>query len=113
VDDLLLGDPAEGVTPVSGQAAAMIAAARADNVALVSEAQSKLQVFANEVAAYQAAPRLYRMRKWLEMLTRAVEGVRKVVLVGDREDMNVIFEIEMEKQGVLDLTAEPEPSAEQ
>jgi len=111
VDDLLLGNPAEGVRPASGQVAAMIAAAQADNVALVSDAESKLTEFANEVAAYRAAPRLYRMRKWLEMLTAATQGVRKVVLAGDLDEINLVFEIEMEKQGVLDLTAEPEPAS--
>ena len=111
VDDLLLGNPSAGIKPMSGRVAAMIAAAQADRVALVSDIESKLRVFPNEVAAYQAAPRLYQMRKRLEMWTRAVQAIRKIVLAADREAIDLIIEIETEKQGILDLTAEPEPSA--
>ncbi len=106
VDALLLGDPKEGIKPMTGQASARIANAEADAVALLSEAESKARVFGFELAAYQAAPRLYRTRKALDMWTRAVEGIRKIVLAVDPSETDLIIEIETEKQGVLDLTAE-------
>ncbi|MCP4248411.1 MAG: hypothetical protein GY778_15295 [bacterium] len=108
VDDLLLGNPATGSGRMGGQVVADLAEAEAARTALLSEAESKRRVFANELAAYQAAPKLYRMRKYLEVLQRSVAGIRKFVLVGDRTQTDLIIEIETESPNLLDLS-EPGP----
>ncbi|MHC4089932.1 MAG: SPFH domain-containing protein [Planctomycetota bacterium] len=110
VDDLLQGNVAKGIRPMSGQAAADVSQAEAARTVLLSEAESKRRVFASELAAYEAAPRLYQVRKYLGVLTESVKDIRKFVLVGDRESTNLIIEIETEKQSILDLT-EPGPGA--
>ena len=110
VDDLLAGNVAKGIRPMSGQAAAAIARSQAARTALLTEAESKRRVFANELAAYDAAPRLYGMRKYLDVLTRSVKGIRKFVFVGDRQDTELIIEIGTESLSTLDLT-EPRPGA--
>jgi len=108
VDDLLLGNVARRIRPMSGQAAADIAEADAGRTARLSEAESKRRIFANELATYNAAPRLYQVRKYLDVLTDSVKGIRKFVFVGNRDTTELIIEIATQKQAVLDLT-EPEP----
>jgi len=108
VDGLLTGDSALGISPMSGQAAADIAEAEAARTALLSEARSKRRVFGNELAAYQAAPQLYEMRKYLAVLTKSVKNIRKFVFVGDPDKTDLVIEIETERQNVLDLS-EPAP----
>ncbi len=82
VDDLLMGNPQAGITPLSGTASAMIAQARAARARRESIAATKVAAFASEVAAYEASPVLYRFRKQLEALND-LDDVRKYLIVGD------------------------------
>jgi len=108
VEELLMGNLARGIRPLSGLAAAGIAEAEAAGARQLTIARSKERVFQNELAAYQAAPELYCMRKYLEVLIRAVEGIRKYVVVVDKTVTDLVIIFETEKPSLLDL-AEPEP----
>ncbi|MGD2108128.1 MAG: SPFH domain-containing protein [Phycisphaerae bacterium] len=99
VDDLLMGNPEEGIVPISGWAAKLIAEARARAAAKKSDAASKVQVFETQVAAYLAAPELYKQRKALEIYLDLGQ-VRKYLIAGDRS--NVIIEYETTKEAGLD-----------
>ncbi len=46
------------------------------------------------------------MRKYLDVLTKSVERIRKFVIVADPETTDLVIQIETEKPGLLDL-AEP------
>ena len=107
VEELMMGSVVKGISPMSGQAAAGIAEAKALRAALLSGADSKVRVFANELAAYQAAPQLYRVRKYLDVLTRSVEHIRKFVIVADRATTNLVIIFETEKPSLLDLSEPP------
>ena len=99
IDDLLMGNSAKGIAPVSGRAAELIAGARAKASKLISDAAAKARVFGTQVAAYQAAPALYMQRKSLEVYEE-LEYVRKYLIVGDPS--NVIIEYETSKEAGLD-----------
>lgn len=99
VDALLLGDPEQGIAPLSGEASAMIANARAKASELISTASAKVRSFATEVAAYEAAPELYVRRKAFEVY-EDLDDVRKYLVVGDAS--NVILEYIGVEQGGLD-----------
>ena len=99
VDELLLGNPAKGITPASGRASVEIAQARATSVRRVATASAKARVFATEVAALEAAPALYRGRKKLQIY-KDLAYVRKYLIIGDSS--NVIIEYEMLEEGGLD-----------
>lgn len=101
IDELLWGDSAGDVTvvPVSGEAAAMIAQARADASDQVSLAASKAISFATQVAAFEAAPKLFMERKKLE-IWETLGNVRKYLIVGDRS--NVIIEHDTARESGLD-----------
>jgi len=99
VEDLLVGDIKKGVAPISGEAAAMIADARADASGEMSRAAAKSLTFGTQVAAYTAAPLLYKHRKWLETYEQ-LQDTRKYLIVGDRS--NVIIEYETAKEAGLD-----------
>lgn len=99
VDDLLMGNDAEGISAISGQAAALIAGARAKASRQTSRAATKAHAFGTHVAAYDAAPALYVQRKKLEIYA-GLADVRKFLLVGDRS--NVVVEYDPSQQAGLD-----------
>ena len=99
VEDLLIGNAKLGIAPSTGHAAEEIANAKAEQSRLVSEEQAKVRAFVADVAAYGAAPDLYRNRKILD-LYKGLDLVRKIVIVGDPS--KVIIEIDMEEIGGLD-----------
>jgi regulator of protease activity HflC (stomatin/prohibitin superfamily) len=99
VEDLLTGDPDRGVAPVSGQAAVMIANAKAAASVQMSRAAAKAVTFGTQVAAFEAARSLYRHRKLLEVYEN-LGNTRKYLIVGDRS--NVIIEYETATQAGLD-----------
>lgn len=101
VADLLTGRPEKGIAPISGQAAALIAGARAKASKMVSKAAAKARVFGTQVAAYEASPDLYRQRKALEVYEEeGLRNIRKYLIVGDPS--NVIVEYEASKEAGLD-----------
>jgi len=99
VTDLLMGNPARDILPLSGEAAAVIAEARAAASALISQAAGKALAFSTEVVAYEAAPDLYRRRKWLEIF-EDLAYIRKFLVIGDPG--NVIVEYQTIERGGLD-----------
>ncbi len=111
VDDLLLGNAELDIEPMSGQAAAEIADAQAAQTVAVARALSRQQLFEADLAAYQAAPRLYKTRKYLDMWQRVTANIRKTVVVADPQKTNLILILEGEKETILDLE-EPESSSQ-
>lgn len=105
VDDLLLGNPVKGIPPMSGTAAKRIADAQAEQTRQISEAGAKARVFEAEVAAYRAAPKVYRMRKYLDMLQDSLETIRKWVVTNDKT--KVIIVLEPEAKSAIDIGEEP------
>ncbi len=106
VDDLLLGTPDKRIPPAGGEAAEKIAEEQADALERVTEKQSELTLFNAELIAYEASPKLYRYRKYLQMLPEAVEDIRKYVLAVDPR-VHVIVEYEKEEKGVIDIGEPP------
>lgn len=99
VDELLLGDPAKGIMPPGGRAAAIIFDARARASHNISEALNKVRAFATDVAAFQAAPELYMQRKQLSIY-EDLGYVRRFLIAGDPS--NVIVEYTTIKEAALD-----------
>jgi len=99
VQDLLMGDREMGLAPISGEAAVMVANAKAEASERISKAEAKVAAFGTEVAAYQAAPQLYKHRKTLEVY-EDLANVRKYLVVGDTS--NVIIQYETAKEAGLD-----------
>ncbi len=99
VDELMLGDPAKQIAPPGGRAAAIIFNARARSSRHISEAVNKVRAFAAEVAAFEAAPELYRQRKQLSVY-EDLGFVRRFLIAGDPS--NVIVEYTTNKEAALD-----------
>ena len=108
VDELMLGSAGRRVSTMSGEAAAEIATARAEVSKLVSEAESDARVFKNELIGYQAAPQLYMVRRYLEVLRDSLKSVRKIINTTRNTKLVVI--IETEKKSEFEL---PEPQEKQ
>jgi len=103
VDALLFGDPAKNIGPASGEVAGEIARARAGRAIAVSGAESKVRSFRNDVAAYQAAPSLYKMRRYLQLLGDVLPHIRKYVFTTRIEPGEVVVEFDTQERGTLDL----------
>ncbi len=110
VNDLMLGNPASGIPPMSGQAAAKIADARSRATMLVTQAARKRQMFGTDVVAYSAAPELFKQRRLLEIY-KNLEDVRKFLVVGDTSDL--VIEYETSQQGGLDRVLREQPATGQ
>ncbi|MEE9294751.1 MAG: SPFH domain-containing protein [Phycisphaerae bacterium] len=106
VEDLLLGNRAAGMAPASGKAATTISTAEAKRAQAVSEAESKLRTFQTDLVAYQAAPKLFKMRRYLGMLVETLPGLRKFVYTGDPSKLIIAYETT--RRTYLDLTTEEE-----
>jgi len=83
VHELFFGDSARGVRPVGGLAAQKMTSAREKRWQLENRAHGRAAAFDAEIATANAAPKHYRMRKYLEMLVDAVPGIRKYVIVAE------------------------------
>lgn len=90
IETLLLGDRDKDLEPLSGTAAGVISQARATSTEMVNQAASRARSFGTEVAAYQAAPELYRERKMLEVY-EDLEDIRKYVVIGDSSNVIIIY----------------------
>jgi len=84
---------------LSGAAATKIEEAKGQATAMISDAAGKVRAFATEVAAYEAAPTLYKQRKILEMYG-GISEIRKFLIVGNPLDVIVIYKTE--EEGGLD-----------
>jgi membrane protease subunit HflK len=91
VQDLLLGNAEKEIAAPSGRIAADMATARADATKLANEWASKAQAFGTELAAYQAAPALYKQRKILQIYSD-LDDVRKYLIIGDPSNVKVIYD---------------------
>ena len=94
-----MGNPEKGIDPLSGEAAARIADAKADASRVISQAAAKVRAFNTEVVAYRAAPELYKQRKMLEIWS-GLDSVRKYFIDGDPG--GVIIEYDTAQQAGLD-----------
>lgn len=102
VDALLLGNPGAGMDRAGGDAATRLTDAQGEVRAQITQADQGLIEFQAELVAYQAAPRIYKVRKYLEMLRRSVRDVRKYIIVVGPEK-NIILEIEKKEEGTIDI----------
>ena len=78
------------IAPLSGAAAALIERAKGKATEVISNASNKVRAFSTEVAAYEAAPRLYKQRNILETF-EGISEIRKFLIAGDPSDVLLIY----------------------
>jgi regulator of protease activity HflC (stomatin/prohibitin superfamily) len=100
--DLLAGNPARNIPATGGESAQRIAQANARMIADVAQARADRARFEAEVEADRAAPRVYRMRRYLATLERATQFIRKYVIIVDSAK-RVIIEYEKEEKSAIEL----------
>ncbi len=99
VAELLNGNAETGIAPISGQAAATLAAARGAASERISREAAKAFTFGTQLAAFRAAPELYRQRKKLEVYS-AMGDIRKYLIVGN--PANVMIEYDVAREAGMD-----------
>ncbi len=103
VSDLIFGNPAKGIKPASGHVAAEIARARAEREVAISDAESKVRNFRNDLVAYRTAPDLYKTRRYLRLLQERLPALRKYVFTSPVKAGAVVIEYETKERATLDL----------
>ncbi len=92
------------VPGVAGQAAALVARARAYRWKRENEVQGKAERFRKELTAYRSSPRFFKLRKYLQALSEGLAGARKYVVAADTKKIPMVIE--------FDLKSIPRPDIE-
>ncbi len=88
---------------LQGQAAALLAQAQAGRWTIEMDAAKELARVRGEREGYRAAPRVYRVREYLEILVNGIRGTRKYFLAFEPGDRQVRIRYQAEEQaGVAD-----------
>lgn len=107
LEQSMLGDLQAGVAPVQGEAGQIIQMALADAHDKINQAAAKVNTFRLELAAYEASPRLYEMRKVLGAISGQLDNVRKFVVVLDPENTNVMIQFVEQEAAGLEIVESP------
>ena len=108
IDQYMLGDSEAGIRSIQGDAGELLYKARADAQKSVNRAAAKANTFQLERIAYEASPRLYKMRKVLEALSEKLDNVRKYVVVVDPEKTNLIIVLDEQESAGLEIIESPQ-----
>ena len=68
--------------------------ADANRVRLISSKYAQAALFTNQIAAYNAAPAVYRQRQYLQAFAKATKNARKYVLLATNTQDVLIFDLE-------------------
>ncbi len=95
---------------VQGEAAEVLAQARATRWQKEFNERARRETFEIELKGYRAAPRVYRADKYLEVLTEILRGRRKYVLGVDPDRVEKWFDAEEKARTTTDLPLGPNKS---
>ncbi len=109
-DVLFMGDRAQGIPPVGGEAISRIAQARNERWRLENEAHGQAVIFEQEAALKQVAPKVYVARRYLSAVADAVKGIRKFVIASRQRQgpESFLLDIRDPMQAPLSTTLEKE-----
>ena len=80
----------------TGQAEAVVAAARGKRWQTEMAERSRLDAFRKELPAYEASPNLYMLDRWLDVWDKVVPGMPKYVIGVDRQRLEIWLNLERE-----------------
>ncbi|MCZ7645413.1 MAG: protease modulator HflK [Planctomycetota bacterium] len=89
-----------------GEAARLIAEARAFRHESENAERAKAERFTQELQAYRRAPELYRARRYLEVLAEGLKNRRKIVVVSGRKDLTVRIDLKDEGRELAPIDLE-------
>jgi hypothetical protein len=79
-----------------GEAAQIIAQAQAERWQTENQAAGELARVMNERETYRSAPRLYKTRRYLEVMTKGLTNARKYFTTFDPKDLKVRIEAQQQ-----------------
>ena len=97
----------EYITGLEGQAAVTLAKAQAGRWELEMRADAEVTSLANERHAFAAAPKIYKTRSYLEVLTKGLQDARKYFLAFPPEKAKVHVRIEAQEKPQDDMSTLP------
>ncbi len=96
----------ERMREAGGRAAAIVDAARAERWQRENIERGNAERFEKELLAYRQSPRLYRIRRYLNVLSEGMADRRKYMLIGDRDDLILRFDLTEQTTGFESLELE-------
>ncbi len=108
LERLFAGRPGD-VQGVSGEAAVMIAVARADRWFVENKARARSISFMKELKAYRSAPKLYKMRKIVDVLISGLRDAKKFVIAREGEVYTRYDAIERDQVQLEDIDYNVQP----
>ena len=88
---------------IQGQAAVTVARARADRWTKEFRERARAETFPVQLLGLAASPRLYRLDKYLDVLTEGIKDRRKYVLGLERDRVELWLNLEQPAESVGDL----------
>ncbi len=96
VDRLFFGYADQNVRPAGGRASERIMQAREKRWELENKAHGKAAAFDAEITTRDAAPRTYRMYRYLDALAEATRGIRKYVMAAEARQAVQTFHLNLQ-----------------
>jgi len=100
LEAMFTGEGGTGVPAVTGEAAQVVLQARAEMWKKINEARADAEVFVQELAVYRSAPRIYKMRKYTEVLRDGLKDVRKYLVAAD---IDPVYHLQLMDPVVTDM----------
>lgn len=85
VEELFHGNEANREQAITGKAAELVAVARADMWRKINEARADADTLEQELPVFNMAPRIYRARRFLDVLAEGLRSSRKYLVAADVE----------------------------
>jgi len=91
------------VREAGGTASTTLAEALAERWTYENRERGQAVLFEQELRAFQASPTYYRMRNYLEAMLAGIVEARKYVILADREDLTLRFDLQELETGFEEL----------
>lgn len=108
VHALLFGDAEQALSPIGGDAAAVITQAKSSRWQLENEAKAKATKFIQEMATKNVAPKVYKTREYLKALVKSVAKIRKYAIAAEGKVNTFQLNLQDPMSAPLDVALEGE-----
>ncbi|MEM8782554.1 MAG: SPFH domain-containing protein [Planctomycetota bacterium] len=86
------------IDTAGGEAASILAAARADRWQSGLSARANAEAFKYEVDAFERSPEYFKVKAYLDALSRVLPGARKIISASDTGDSLPLFRLNLEDE---------------
>jgi membrane protease subunit HflK len=93
----------QALREADGEAARILAEARAERWERENSVRGAAERFGGRLAAYEANPRVYGMRLYLEALAEGLDGARKLLIGSKQQDLNLRLDLKQQQDNLQNI----------